>query len=348
MNLLFQPYKLNDTLTLKNRIAMAPLTRAMSNDDNSATEQMADYYARRAEAGLIISEATVIRPDGFGYHNVPGLFTEKQIESWKLVTEKVHQQEGLMFSQIWHVGRVSHPVFLNGELPISASATMMQERVRRTEGLYYGESRAVTTDEIKQLIEDYAQAAENAIKANFDGVEIHGANGYLIDQFLHHSTNLRDDEYGQTPENMSRFALEVVKAVIDRVGADRVGLRLSPAAYLNEVVGDQRDAANFECLLKQLNSMNLAYVHTGNFDDRVVFAELGNKTMTAFMREHYQGTVIASGQYTLETAEAGMEHNDFDLVAIGRPFIANPDFIERARAGEALEEYHLDMLKTLV
>ncbi len=348
MNTLFQPYKLNDTLTLKNHIVMAPLTRAMANDDNTATEVMANYYAKRADAGLIISEATVIRPDGFGYTNVPGIFTPEQINSWKLVTEKVHSNDGLMFSQIWHVGRVSHPSFLNGELPISASATQMHDRIRRTEELYYDRSRAVTIKEISQLVQDYAQAAKNAMTANFDGVEIHGANGYLIDQFLHHSTNLRNDEYGQTPENMTRFALTVVKTVGEAIGYDRVGLRLSPGAYLNEVTGDSRDANNFQYLLEQLNKLNLAYVHTGNFDDKVRFKELNNQTMTEFLRSYYQGTLIASGSYSLEEAESGINANHFDLVAIGRPFIANPDFIKRAKAGETLKTYDAEMLKALV
>ena len=348
MKTVFEPHKLNETLTLKNRIIMAPLTRAFADKDNVPTEQMTDYYARRADTGLIISEATVIRRDGFGYYSVPGIFTQKQIDGWKHVTNKVHKNNGTIFSQLWHVGRVSHPEFLNGELPVSASATQMHERIRRVENLYYDKSRALELNEIPQLVADYRQAALNAMEAGFDGVEIHGANGYLIDQFLHHSTNLREDEYGKTPENMARFALEIVQTIVDAIGADRVGIRLSPGAYLNEVTGDPRDAANFQYLLEQLNQLNLAYVHTGNFDDSVRFPELDNKTMTEFLRSHYQGTLIASGMYSLEIAETQINNDDFDLIAIGRPFIANPDFIERSKAEKPLIQYDAEMLKTLI
>ena len=227
---LLQPFKLNNSIELQNRILMAPLTRCMADDNLVPTQAMVDYYARRADSGLIISEATIIRPDAQGYPNTPGLFTSAQIQGWKKVTDAVHEQGGKMFAQLWHVGRVAHPHFFDGDV-LAPSAIGVEGSVPRMRELTYITPKAATTADIKSLIADYAKAAENALEAGFDGVEIHGANGYLIDQFLHYAANERDDEYGQTPENMSRFALEVVDAVINVIGADKTGLRLSPGAY---------------------------------------------------------------------------------------------------------------------
>ena len=212
MNTLFQPYRLNDTLTLANRFMMAPLTRCMAGPGLVPTEQMAAYYGRRADIGLIISEATIIRPDGQGYPNTPGLYSAEQIAGWKKVTSAVHANGGKIFAQLWHVGRLSHPFFHHAEV-LAPSAVAHEGTVPRMRELVYQVPRALTGSEIAQLVEDYAQAAANAIEAGFDGVEIHGANGYLIDQFLHHASNLRTDNYGGSPENMSRFALEVVDAI---------------------------------------------------------------------------------------------------------------------------------------
>ena len=206
---LFQTYALNGTLSLKNRILMAPLTRCMADDELVPTQAMADYYARRAESGLIISEATIIRPDGQGYPNTPGLFTPAQIDGWRVVTDAVHQGGGKIFAQLWHTGRVAHPHFYqsSGSSDVMApSAVGVEGSVPRMRELTYQVPKAVSAEEISQLVQDYAQAAANAIDAGFDGVEIHGANGYLIDQFLHHDSNRRTDEYGGTPENMSRYS----------------------------------------------------------------------------------------------------------------------------------------------
>lgn len=344
---LLNEYKLNEQLTLKNRIVMAPMTRSKNDPDAAPTQLSVEYYARRADAGLILTEGTIIRPDGKGYPDVPGIYTQTQIERWKKVTDAVHARGGKIFMQIWHAGRVSHPYYLNGELPVAPSKTWMSGPVRRSNGLNYGESRALTADEIHQLIADFAQAAKNAMAAGFDGVEIHGANGYLVDQFLHHDTNRRDDEFGGTPENMSRFALLVMQKVGEAIGYDRVGIRLSPGAYLNEIKTDMRDGAVFEYLLQQLSKLSIAYVHTGNFDDSNTFAELNDQTMTAFMRKHYSGTLIAAGQYLPASAEQGIENGDFDLAAFGRPFIANPDLVTRIAEGAELQAYDVAMLGTL-
>ena len=249
--------------------------------------------------------------------------------------------------QLWHVGRVSHPVFLQGKLPISSSETTMTGKISRSPGLTFGKSRAATQHEIKELINYYALAAKNAIKAGFDGIELHGANGYLIDQFLHYHTNKREDEYGNTPENMSHFAIEIVKACGDSIGYERVGLRLSPGGYLNEIIGDERDYLVFQHLLKQLNQYKIAYVHTGNFNDEVKFKELHEMTMTQFMRQYYTGNLIACGNYTFEHARERIEQHDFDLVSVGRPFIANPDLIERLMHHKEIVQYTPDMLNVL-
>lgn len=343
---LFSPLKLNDTLTLPNRIAMAPLTRCMAGPDLVPTDDMVAYYARRADVGLIISEATIIRADAQGYPNVPGIWSPAQIAGWQKVTEAVHQNNGLMFCQLWHVGRVSHQVF-HGTRPVSASAIGLNERVPRMPGLTYPVPRALSAGEIEQLVEDYATAALNARAAGFDGVEIHGANGYLLDQFLHYASNQREDDYGGSIENMLRFPLAVVDAVIAAVGGDRVGLRLSPGAYTH-MTEDPRDKAVFERLLKELDARGLAYLHVGIFDDSMTFEALDGLRASEFMRRHYQGTLMGCGSYTAAQADAGIAAGNYNLIAIGRPLIANPDYVTRIQQGDALVEYDAEMLKTLV
>lgn len=343
---LLKPIKLNSSIELKNRVLMAPLTRCMSDDNLVPTQAMVDYYARRADAGLIISEATIIRPDAQGYPNVPGLFTSEQIQGWKKVTDAVHANGGKMFAQLWHVGRVAHPHFFEGEV-LAPSAIGIEGSVPRMRELTYQTPKEASIAEIKGLVTDYAKAAENAIEAGFDGVEIHGANGYLIDQFLHYASNQREDEYGQTPENMSRFALEVVDAVIDAIGADKTALRLSPGAYFL-MEEDNQDKAVFDYLLRQLNTRELAYLHGGIFDDSMRFASLEDKTTSEYLRANFAGTLVGVGSYSFESAKTAINSNQFDLIAIGRPFIANPDYIEKITHNETLVEYDDAMLSELV
>ncbi|PJG59617.1 alkene reductase [Aeromonas cavernicola] len=345
MNILFQPYRLNDTLTLANRVMMAPLTRCMAGPGLVPTEQMAAYYARRADVGLIVSEATIIRPDAQGYPNTPGLFSQGQIEGWQQVTRAVHANGGKIFAQLWHVGRLSHPFFHQGEV-LAPSAVAHQGSVPRMRELTYQVPRALTPDEIEQLVRDYGKAAENAMEAGFDGVEIHGANGYLIDQFLHYSTNLRTDEYGDSPQNMSRFALAVVDAIRARIGADRVAIRLSPGAYVH-LAADPRDREVFDYLLAQLNQRALAYVHLGIFDDKLTFDYLGGHA-SDYLRAHYQGNLVGVGNYSPARAAEAITANRFDLVAIGRPLIANPDYLDKVKRGEELVPYAETMLTSLV
>lgn len=333
-DILFQPYKLNSTISLQNRVLMAPLTRCMADDDLVPTDDMAAYYAKRADTGLIISEATIIRPDGQGYPNTPGLFTPEQITGWRKVTDAVHNNGGKIFAQLWHTGRVAHPHFYAGDTVIAPSAQGVEGTVPRMRELTYQIPTPATTEQIQALVNDYAQAAANAIDAGFDGVEIHGANGYLIDQFLHFDSNKRTDNYGETPENMSRFALEVVDAIVDRIGQDKTALRLSPGAYFN-MASDPRDKQVFDYLLPELEKRDLAFLHIGIFDDEMAFEHLGGRA-SDYVRSRYKKTLVGVGGFTPQTGAAAIDANRFDLLAIGRPLIANPDYIAKVKNKQPL------------
>jgi N-ethylmaleimide reductase len=348
---LFQPYSLNNAITLNNRILMAPLTRCMADENLVPTRTMAEYYGLRAEAGLIISEAVIIRPDAQGYPNTPGLFTQEQINGWKLVTNTVHENGGKIFAQLWHTGRVAHPFFFkknnNGSSDVMApSEVAVEGSVPRMRELTYQVPKAVTQQDIEQLITDYVQAANNAIEAGFDGVEIHGANGYLIDQFLHHDSNRRTDEYGGSPENMSRFPLAVIDAVIARIGNERTALRVSPGAYVN-ISGDAKDRQVSDYLLAELEQRDLAFLHVGIFDDATEFDYLDGQ-VSSYIRANYSKTLVGVGSYTPESASTAIGDNKFDLVAIGRPFIANANYVAKVREGAELIEYSDEMLASLV
>lgn len=345
-DILFHPFRLNAQIELNNRILMAPLTRCMADDNLVPTADMAAYYARRADAGLIISEATIIRPDGQGYPNTPGLYSAAQIEGWKQVTGAVHRAGGKIFAQLWHTGRVAHPHFFGGGDVLAPSAEKVAGTVPRRRDLTYVTPKPASVEEIQQLVEDYAQAAANAIEAGFDGVEIHGANGYLIDQFLHHDSNKRTDEYGGTPENMSRFALEVTDAIAARIGWQKTALRISPGAYFN-MQGDARDRQVFDYLLSELQNRALAYLHIGIFDDSMEFDYLGGRA-SDYVRKHYSKTLVGVGGFSAPAAAQAIADDRFDLIAIGRPFIANPDYVAKVRKQEELVEYSDEMLATLV
>ena len=346
LDTLFHPFVLNDTLTLKNRILMAPLTRCMADDNLVPTQAMIDYYACRADTGLIISEAILIRADGQGYPHTPGLFTPEQINGWRKVTDAVHNNGGKIFAQLWHTGRVAHPFFFNGEYVLAPSAIALEGTLPRMRELTYTVPKPATKTEIEQLIADFSQAAANAIDAGFDGVEIHGANGYLIDQFLHFSTNERDDEFGETPENMARFPLAVIDAISQRIGRDRTGLRLSPGGYFN-LEGDARDRKVFDYLLPEVEKRCLAYLHVGIFDDSMNFDYLDG-SVSQYMRAHYQRTLVGVGCYSPQTGSDAIDAGKFDLLAIGRPLIANPDYVNKIQSGKALTPYDDTMLAQLI
>ncbi|WP_371378584.1 alkene reductase [Thalassotalea aquiviva] len=343
---LFEPFKLNDTITLSNRIIMAPLTRCMADENLVPTQLMADYYARRADTGLIVSEATIIRPDGQGYPNTPGIFTPEQIAGWRQVTDAVHAQNGKIFAQLWHTGRLAHPYFFNNGDVLAPSAIGIDGSVPRQRELQYQTPKAADLDDIKQLIIDYRQAAINALEAGFDGVEIHGANGYLLDQFLHYSSNIRDDEFGGSAENMARFALAVIDAVINAIGGHRTALRLSPGGY-HYIEENMKDAQVFDYLLSELNKRDLAYLHVGIFDDSMEFASL-KSSASAYIRARYDNTLVGVGGYTAQSGSQAIAQGKFDLLAIGRPLIANPDYVQKVKTGEALTEYSDEMLAKLI
>lgn len=344
---LFNAVRLNAHLQLKNAMVMAPMTRCMANEKGEATQAMADYYAKRADAGLIISEGIVVDSLGTGYRNVPGLFNQAQVDSFKPVTNAVHQRGGKIVAQIWHVGRVSHPKFLDGSLPISASATQMSGPVKRERGIHYGKSRAATIEEIHAMVAQFKQAARNAIRAGFDGVEIHGANGYLVDQFLHFKTNLRQDKYGGSIANMTRFPFEVVDAVGQAIGFERVGIRLSPAAYINEMEAHEGDQQVFKHFLQRLDELPLAYIHTGNFDDKDTYESIDGQTMTEFLKANSSHPIIAAGSYTPEDGASALASGHCNLVAFGRPFIANPNLVNHLKNEEDIVPYDVEMLKAL-
>ena len=341
-NILFNSIELGEALVIKNRIIMAPLTRCMADDNQAPTEDSATYYSKRADTGFIITEATDISPAAQGYPNTPGLYSDVQIEAWKRVTQRVHENNGKIFAQIWHTGRLAHEYF-HGQQPMGPSAIGIEGTVPRMRELAYSTPREMTKADIAQVISEFRTAAANAKKAGFDGVEIHGANGYLIDQFLHYDANQRADEYGGTPENMSRFLLAIIEEVKKEIR--HVGVRLSPVAYFN-MNYDQRDVAVFDYLLNKLNDYHLTYVHTGIFED--AHNDHLNGTVTQYIRRHYRGTVIANGGYSPKTAAQAIENGDADLVAIGRPMIANHDYVEKVKNQHPLNEYKESMLAELV
>ncbi|MEZ4743980.1 MAG: alkene reductase [Bdellovibrionota bacterium] len=343
---IWKPYQLTKKIELKNRIVMAPLTRCFADHHLRPSDLALNYYVKRADAGLIISEATIIEPIGQGYPNTPGIFTKEQISAWGKIVEAIHKAGGLIFLQLWHTGRVSHPIYHSGNLPVSASAIALEGNVPRQKGLQYGKPRPLSTLEVRETIESFTKAAQNAISAGFDGIEIHGANGYLIDQFIHACCNKRNDSYGGSIENRARMPIEIIENISDKLGPDRIGIRLSPGSYYNMTHSDG-DEEVFIHLFKKIEEYNLAYVHLGIFDDSMEFDYLGGRA-SSFIRKHYSGTLISCGKYTIEQAESEINENKIDLAAFGRPFIANPDFINRSKNDLPLLEYDESMLNELI
>jgi len=314
-------------LALKNRVAMAPLTRSRAGPGNVPTQLSALYYAQRASAGLIIAEATQISPDGQGYISTPGIHSKEQIEGWKCVTKAVHISGAPMVLQLWHVGRISHPSFQpGGAAPVAPSAIKPKVQAFTAEGFQPIPSpRALETSEIPGIVERYAQAARNAIAAGFDGVEVHGANGYLIDQFLRDQTNKRSDIYGGSIENRSRFLLEAVDAVTAAVGAERTGVRISPQNGQNDI-SDSNPQALFNYVAEQLSKRGLAYLH-------IIEGDTGGLPVPPFdykkLKDLFGGPVIANNGFDKARANKALAEGRADLVAFGKPFISNPDLVIR-------------------
>ena len=321
---------------LPNRIIMAPLTR-MRAPDNIPTELMKTYYVQRASSGLIITEATQISTQGAGYPATPGIYNEQQVAGWKQITDAVHAENGRIFLQMWHVGRISHPDFHDGALPVAPSAIRPEGSAVTPSGMQpFVTPRALETDEIPGIVEQYRQAAKNALAAGFDGVEIHSANGYLLDQFLRDGSNKRSDLYGGSLENRSRLLLEVTEAVTGVWGAERVGIRLSPSGTFNDM-SDSDPATMFVYLLGQLNRFGLAYLHIVDALEGDI-RHGANVIDLAVLRAAYNGVLIVCGGYDHIRAEAVIEKGLADAVAFGQLYIANPDLVERFKAHAPLNE----------
>ena len=317
-------------LSLKNRIVMAPMTRGRAGQERTANSLMAQYYAQRAGAGLIVSEGTAISERAYGWNHSPGIYTSEQTEGWKQTVDAVHQKGSKIFLQLWHTGRASHSSFQpNNELPIAPSAIKIEGAEAHTpDGKQpYQTPRALETAEIPEVIEEYRRAAANAKQAGFDGVEIHGANGYLIDEFLQSKTNHRSDRYGGSIENRYCFLKEVVEAVLTVWDADRVGVRLSPNGSFNDMGSpDYREA--FTYIVRQLNNYNLAYLHLLDGLD-FGFHELGEPMTLSEFRKIYDGILIANCGYDRHDGERAIASGNAELVAFGRPYISNPDLVAR-------------------
>ncbi|WP_180101657.1 MULTISPECIES: alkene reductase [unclassified Acinetobacter] len=322
-------------LHLKNRVVMAPLTRSRATIDRVPTPMMAEYYAQRASAGLIISEATVISEAANGYLQTPGLFTDAQVKGWKLVTQAVHEQQGLIVAQLWHVGRVSHPDLLNGDTPVSASAVQQAGYVSLLRPKReYVVPRPLEIAEIKSIVEQYKQSAIKAKEAGFDGVELHAANGYLIDQFLQSKTNLREDEYGGSVENRARLLLEVVDALIEVWGAGRVGVHLAPRGDEHDM-GDHDPRETFGYALEQLGQRKIAFFFTREY--------LADDSISDYLKQRSNGVpYIANMRLSREDAVDLLASGKADAVSFGKAYIANPDLFERLLANAALNELQLE------
>lgn len=320
---LLAPYSLGD-LELKNRMVMAPMTRSRALAGNVPNPLAQTYYTQRASAGLIVTEASQVSPQGQGYIRTPGIHSEEQIEGWQKITRAVHKAGGKIFLQLWHVGRISHPDFHSGALPVSASAIAAEGDVYTQNGQQKMVTpRALEIQEIPGVVQQFRRGAENAKNAGFDGVEIHGANGYLPDQFTRDGSNKRTDDYGGPIENRARFPLEVTDAVIDVWGSDRVGYRISPNGSYNSM-SDSNPLATFSYLAGELDARKIAYLHVVD----PVNAAGGNRTTPA-LRKIFRGPLVVNGGFTAQVAEAAIASGEVDLVSFGTPFLANPDLPRR-------------------
>jgi len=333
---LFDPVQLG-ALALPSRIVMAPLTRCRAAEGNVPVALNAEYYRQRASAGMIIAEATSVSPQGFGYPNTPGIFTAAQVAGWRGVTSAVHAAGGRILLQLWHVGRISHPSYQpDGGLPVAPSAIKPQGKIFTGTAMEdYVAPRALERSEIPGVIAEYVHGARLAKEAGFDGVEIHNANGYLLDQFLRDGTNRRGDDYGGSVQNRVRLTLEVTEAVVGVWGADRVGIRLSPGGVFNDM-HDSDPLETFGHVLKELDSMRLAYAHVTRVTAQDVAHGAKEGVGPRELRPHYRGNIVSAGGFTRESGERALAEGWADAIAFGVPFLANPDLPERLRRHAAL------------
>ncbi|MBC8648061.1 alkene reductase [Pseudomonas sp. MTM4] len=329
MPTLFDPIRIGE-LELANRVIMAPLTRCRAEPGRVPGELMVEYYAQRADAGLIISEATSVTPMGVGYPDTPGIWSAEQVQGWKKITDAVHAKGGKIVLQLWHVGRISDPLYLDGQLPVAPSAIKPAGHVSLVRPMKdYETPRALETEEIAGIVEAYRKGAENAKEAGFDGVEIHGANGYLLDQFLQDSTNQRTDQYGGSLENRARLMLEVTDAAISVWGAGRVGMHLAPRADSHDM-GDSNRAETFGYVARELGKRGIAFICTRE--------KAGEDSLGPQLKQIFGGNYIANERFTGEQANAWLGDGKADAVAFGIPYIANPDLVKRLRQDAPLNE----------
>jgi len=322
---------------LPNRVFMSPMTRSRAdNPENAATSLIAEYYSQRASAGLIITEGSQVSKQGVGYINTPGIYSQAQVEGWKQVTQGVHKKNGHIFSQLWHCGRMSHPDFHGGQLPVAPSAINPMDKSFTREGFKDTVTpRALSVSEIHDITKDFKKAAENAITAGFDGVEIHSANGYLFHQFFANCSNIRTDAYGGSHENKARFFFETLDAVGGKIGFERVGIRLNPSAHgFFGITIDQDTIPTFEYIVERLNDYpNLAYAHLVEPMVPVDQVPYAVKGIAKHFRPRYKGTLIINCRFKHESGNRILEERYADAVAFGKPFISNPDLVERIRRG---------------
>ncbi|WP_347555337.1 alkene reductase [Robbsia sp. KACC 23696] len=337
MTSLFDPIKVG-ALSLPNRVFMAPLTRSRAGDSRVPNALMAEYYAQRASAGLILTEATSISPQGVGYAGTPGIWNNDQVTGWRQVTDAVHAKGGHILMQLWHVGRISHSRFLDGALPVAPSAIAAGGHVSLVRPITNFETpRPLDASELPGIVADYRRAAENAKAAGFDGVEVHGANGYLLDQFLQDGTNKRTDDYGGSIENRARLALEVTDACIDVWGADRVGMHLSPRGDMH-TMGDSDPLAVFSYLAGELGKRRIAFIAARE--------SLGDKRIGPALKKAFGGVYVANEKFNRDTAQQVIDAGEADAVAFGVPFIANPDLPARLKDGAPLNAAKPDLFYT--
>ena len=316
-------------LTLPNRIFMAPLTRGRAGESRIPNDLMVEYYRQRATAGLIITEATAVCKSGYGWFGAPALYNDEQQEGWRKVTGAVHGAGGKIFLQLWHMGRVSHPDFLDGKQPIAPSPIAAEGESHTPFGKKaYVVPREINEQDIKELVQSYADSARRAINAGFDGVEVHSANGYLLDQFLRDKTNKRQDQYGGSIANRMRFPLEVIDAIVEAVGKERVGVRISPVNPFNDI-SDSDPHSLFVGYAEELDKRGLAYLHVlEGLPGHFLYGE-GYEPVLPAIRRIYSGVLIANGGYSLESGNELLNTGGSDAIAFGVPFIANPDLVER-------------------
>lgn len=333
---LFESYNLKG-LSLSSRVAMAPLTRRRATRSHDPVPIMAEYYAQRAGAGLIIAEGTSPSPNGVGYSNMPGLYTDEQLQLWKLITEEVHKTGGKIVLQVMHTGRVGHPNNLPEGARVMAPSAIAQKGETSTYDFgkqEYPTPVAMTTAEVEIAIDEFAKCARMAIEAGFDGVEIHSAHGYLPNQFLNQSSNIRTDKYGGSRENRMRFLLEILEASVKAIGANKVGLRISPFSYADTQEDQDELVALYTELVKQLNTLDLSYLHLSHMGDpEPVKFQLWKK-----LRGAYTGNLMLCGDFTKSSAEEALQNEEADLIAFGRDFISNPDLVDRLKNDWPLTE----------